>query len=886
MASTNFYGAGGRLYDNYVYVDNCWHKGPTMGGWGTLSGERNGSVISGSVSASSYRPHGSYGYSVYIKVYANGNLIKTFNAGVGGNFDNKYFEWSTETNKATTISVQYECGQPGGCTKTTYGLNNNSISFGAYNPHSNPEISLGNNGSDFSKYDVGRNVSVWYKTDGHGGTINYTVNGHSFSQSVNGSTGGADITSSAFKPLDCGISRDSSYTVNAQIVDNNDGNFKSGTASVTLKTYRLPQVSISQSRLITIAGDGNVKNTITLSGNTGSVDNSASALSISINDGGNISSNNWTGDNGNNSQTYDYSPKIHGTYYTISSTRTHSKTSESSSATRYGYTYTRPAVMKLYLQRTLTNNNIVEGSGTSTNPIIFSPQDTPVLKWLANKRLWSSENDFTTYIKFANKNSVIGDNDSAYGSINSNPYTVSATTAPSSTAGSSYTDTARLTSSSSSAYINKIYTNAERSVNRINSSVTVTRRNTSANYTLEGTEHHLEASSTLYFILQYQPTKSPSNVTIPDKGTTVKLQDKSKIKVSWSYPSLEGGAGVVNKYKLIVYSSSSYSDSSIYWSGFINATSDTTQSYEFDLKTQLKRGVMNYIRIIPCYTKPDGTGEILGTQSYSSEFVRPISTLNIPVIDYPITGMTWSGNGFRILFTLPADDDFSTYSTEIQNNYRYRDIEVTIDTYSKKYKWKWSEHPEIFSTDTLSYRKSIAINPALMSEFPSVKSNDITIRVQKNYNFTEAEFNSDVSWSAPSNKVNVSAYEVKKIDVTSGQIISIEHYKELVKRTLMVYHCYPFMTVDENTLNQSKGDRIDRSDFTKIYDIIKSIWVGVNGYCTYDSIKSGVKFENALSGLSPTIEIITAQNTGVDNHNTSGKNYINILLDDIINGLK
>ena len=135
MASTDFFGAGGTHSDGYESISDCWHLGPTMGASGTLSGTRNGSTISGTVVAECYRPHGTYNYPVYVRIYSNGTLIKDEATSIAsGGTQSETIDWSVETNEATTISVEYVCGQSGGCTKTTYGLENNTIYFSAYNP--------------------------------------------------------------------------------------------------------------------------------------------------------------------------------------------------------------------------------------------------------------------------------------------------------------------------------------------------------------------------------------------------------------------------------------------------------------------------------------------------------------------------------------------------------------------------------------------------------------------------------------------------------------------------------------------------------------------------------------------------------------------------------
>lgn len=145
MASTNFVGAGGtQYYDDVHTLDNCWHKGPTMSATGTLTAARSGgNIISGSVSANSYRPLGSYGFPVYISISSSrGGSISISNLQGGGSINGSRvttpsggnwhvsFDFTVDCGSATTITVRYTCGQtPNGCEATTYGLKNNSLSF-------------------------------------------------------------------------------------------------------------------------------------------------------------------------------------------------------------------------------------------------------------------------------------------------------------------------------------------------------------------------------------------------------------------------------------------------------------------------------------------------------------------------------------------------------------------------------------------------------------------------------------------------------------------------------------------------------------------------------------------------------------------------------------
>lgn len=117
---------------------------------------------------------------------------------------------------------------------------------------------------------------------------------------------------------------------------------------------------------------------------------------------------------------------------------------------------------------------------------------------------------------------------------------------------------------------------------------------------------------------------------------------------------------MVNGYTCQVYTDA---DCTTKYGDDIDITSlgnEWSASLTLNTKTQLKRGVVNYIKITPYYTKPDGTGNILGTSSLITQLVLPISRLNTPVIEYPVSNTTWHNNKFRILFKLPKDDDYKS----------------------------------------------------------------------------------------------------------------------------------------------------------------------------------------------------------------------------------
>ena len=140
MASVNFEGSETKYSTNLgKYVSQVWHTGPTMTGGGTLTANRNGSTISGSVTnAWCTKQSGSYPLPVYIRVYANGSEIASKTSPTGGTWSGVSFDFSITTNDEVTLSVQFICGESGGCEKATYPMTNNSIWFSSYNPEVPP----------------------------------------------------------------------------------------------------------------------------------------------------------------------------------------------------------------------------------------------------------------------------------------------------------------------------------------------------------------------------------------------------------------------------------------------------------------------------------------------------------------------------------------------------------------------------------------------------------------------------------------------------------------------------------------------------------------------------------------------------------------------------
>ena len=414
-------------------------------------------------------------------------------------------------------------------------------------------------------------------------------------------------------------------------------------------------------------------------------------------------------------------------------------------------------------------------------------------------------------------------------------------------------------------------------------SITLTRRNDKA-----GTNY--DASDTKSFKVQYQPTKTPTggNVTNSSgtsvKGNTIIVQDIPTINIDWSYPNSGTARGVVNGYILRVYSDSSYS-SKVGSDHIINVNSwGASGTKSLNTKTQLKRGVMNYAKIIPFYTKPDGTGRIeaTDTNTLKIQLVKPISKLDPPTIEYPINNSEWHNKYFRVLLQMPYDGDIQSLiddnTIQRTSDYRYSDIQIKITpssgsaiTYSTTNSTIWSK-----AIGNITHNSKIAVCPSLISAFPNASSYQIQMRVKKAYyNLTEAQ-----SWSDWTSAITIRNTAITNLSLSVGQEILATHYKTVRNASVRLYNTYPIQSGGLNgNIDQNRGDQIDYSEYQAIYNTILAIKNGVNGYCTYDN--TDVSFARAINDLTtnpPKQEFITAEKTP---SSIAGRNYKNILIDDM-----
>lgn len=500
-------------------------------------------------------------------------------------------------------------------------------------------------------------------------------------------------------------------------------------------------------------------------------------------------------------------------------------------------------------------------SNMSVSRTTFSPQDNPTTTFTVNGSRWSSyENNFTTTLRFGSK--------TAWNSSNNNP-------TQNNNNGVGTTNT--ITQTISATNINNSFSAAERSVNSISTKFYVIRTSPTTGAT---------ASANKDIKIQFQPTQSPNNVSMLDnnnkdvKGKTVVIQDSTSVKVSLTYPTTSGGTGVVNGYYVTVYKDSNYSQVAIAEKTIVASGTNASASVTFNT-ADLARGIMNYIKITPYYTKPNGTGTIRGTTDYKNALVKPISRLGTPVIDYPKNNKTWLNNKFRILFKLPEDPDFSKLGV-IEENYIYKDIQVKVTPAGKSaltFAYTNTTYNAYYSCANLKqYKKAVAFNPSLYSSLADVSSYKLQIRVRKNYNIDGAS--EEDTWSAWSSEVTINVGKISEFNLNRGDIIKLTHYKTPRDKSVQMREAYPFSSLPSNNVAKVAGDIVEYKNYKAIYDTVKAIQTGVNNYCTYD--RADVKYNTIVNAFDspnqPKQEIIAAQKEPED---IDGRNYMNIVIQEM-----
>lgn len=502
------------------------------------------------------------------------------------------------------------------------------------------------------------------------------------------------------------------------------------------------------------------------------------------------------------------------------------------------YTYTKPTISNAKFSR---------------SP--FSPQDNAELSWETNDLTFSNfEKAFTTTLKSNNKD---------ISNVNQ------------STKGSKKFDI---------TLINSLFDKKARSTKSINSSVVITRSNPSAG--------DYSADNAVNYTIQYQPVLAPVSLDIKCNGgevpSTLIIQKNNTITTSWGYQKDSGAAGVVDGYYLEIFTNEKctgdpYKIITVY-------DNKGTGTYNINTATELKRGVMNYMKITPFYKCPDtsvtadyidNNHNIRGTKYVTKKLCKPIAKLNTPVIAYPVNNSTWHNKYFRVLFELPEDIDLQALIDDRTigsvNNYRYQNIQIQITYPDKSTKVYNTTTSNIWSTETLSYKRRIAVCPAL-SVLNDVSSYKIKIRVQKNYYITSG----DDSWSAWSNEITINKKAVARQTYNKGDKISYSHYMNPRTASVNCQKAYPIHKLPSDNIEKKTSDLIQYKNFKAIYDTILQVKNDVNSYCKYD--RESVSFTRDISDFTsnpPKQEYITANDKDTIVTESDGRNYMNLLVDDL-----
>lgn len=757
-----------------------------------------------------------------------------------------------------TIYICFLCGQTGGCTLGYDTRDGNAhsewvivgrLDNPSYNPHKTPSISLSlpDNIGAWTKYGSTDIKCQWNSNgDPHNHNIYISSNGSQiYNQDSSNSSG--DFTQTYDTP-----DRDTAYSVYGKITDKNDNRYYDET-SYNRGVWGIPTIDMSLSN----AGRIVIGTPITATINTGALSaDTGSPIKVDLYVNGSIVKT-WEDDNAYKTNTthtftFDYTPTSDGITYTFKAVVTHKYSEETNDVEKSIKTYVTPTVSDI----------------TGLN--IFSPQDNATYSWTNN----------ATNITNA------GETSSQKITINNSSKT-----------NVTYNNTSVNLAPSGNYWVQSIFSDSNRSVNVLSSKLIVT---------LTNNDSGVSASKEKSFQVQYQPTKNITNISVENQGKTIAIDADTKTTVQWKYPWNAGSAGVVSGFRIRVYSDSSYStqvgNDHFVTTTYSNFITGPTYSIDLDNTSDLKRGVMNYATITPYYTYPTGGNKSYGPSVQVGKLIKPYKSMEKPVIAYPINNTTWHNKNFRVLFRLPEDDDYSSYTSEIQNQYKYSDVEIKINNITYAFSGTYTSnvgHPEIFSSDvnknnTNNHRKYIAINPSLISSFADVSDGGnfkIQVRVQKgNYYYTDQEMRGQdgsgttvKTWSEWSDEITLNKSSIAPQNLTVGLEIKASHYQTVHNWGLRLLACYPINNKDSGDVDQVRGNRIDGSktqtasgsdEYEAVFRTMQNLMAGVNGYCTYD--RAPVKF-NSTPSFSALEEIITSAESGTDRYGSTGRNYMNLL---------
>lgn len=607
-------------------------------------------------------------------------------------------------------------------------------------------------------------------------------------------------------------------------------------ASPEVTTFSLPAGKLNyqpyKTPTISVSGDSisvyNSNRTIHIEENK-SGDSTGTSVSVKIN------GKSYSTDIGNGSSDYKFKPSDSGVTdaanYEFKATRTHSKNSSlSASSSKSLYTYRTPEIKDVSVSQ-----SSFSGIGNSS------------VSWNTNTKRWDldKELEFETYIKLGSGDYIKSDSQEPQGQTQNNTFS---------------TQSQNITKE----LIDKMFTSTQRSVESLDTTLTMKRLNVSSKVYSESSVNINIQFKPKYKITNLKFINLKNNLEITP-NSTIYLDECDRIKVTWSYPDYVD-RGVISGYMVRVYSDSEYKNL------VTEKQVDTTElsgSVELIVRTELNRGYMNYITVTPYYDTPDSTIANIEGPSEQSVFVLPIGKLYPPKVPYPVNGKKWHNSQFRILCELPLDDDYDVLSNEIDTDtYSYKDIELVINDKSYKY----TENPNIFSTSTLGYKYRICINPSLLSDFPESDTYIIKVRVLKNY-FMDL-------WSEYTElKLNIESIE--NLNLIKGEPILVDSYNYVRTKSTDLWEVYPINTLPKDNTDRNKYDIIYHNDYNGIYKTILQIQNDVNNWAKFDDNRFNVKFNQTIDYLSGSDntkqEIITADK---DVRPTiQGRNYMNILID-------
>lgn len=817
-----------------------------------------------------YNQGGRYGYKITVRVFVGG-VQATDEYGYEYYWVLKEANTQDVQSDSITISgsvkcenqsieIRYYCwagGSEGNCVSPNYPTGVTTVFQVAsdelpYSPHSNPEIQVDNAGVVWSDRRYDRNVRYRYHTDGHNAYLKLSSGG-GWSE-VGGSTSWTGWTNRSFNPEACGQPYDAEYRVSGDIKDKDNESFTGHDDGPILYCYGSLKASLGTIPNKMIKGTTyNIQ--VTSEPDAFVRDNSIISYGVYIRKSTETNYTKYTispsAGSGRNTHTHSYSftPDADGTTYDFKAWARHNVTGEEwTSAKKSSTTYVDPVLSDI------------------TGSDLFSPQDNISYSWTNNA------------------NSL----ESALQKIDVSGSTKTDVT---------YSNTSIDLAPSGTYWVQSIFDNSARSVEQLNSILTVTLSNTTSG---------VSVSKSKAFKVQYKPTKNLSVTSVENQGKTIAIDDDAKTTIQWTYPYNAGAAGIVSGFEVKVYSDSSYNTQVGNTHNIIVNYNDyitgPTYSIELDNELDLQRGVMNYVDITPYYSYPSNNTRAYGPTVQVGQLIKPYKLMTKPVVEYPINDTTWHNKNFRVLFRLPVDNDYSTYTSTIQNAYAYSDMEIKVNNTVYAFSGTYTSNTgnsSIFSSDidkanTNNHHKYIAINPSLVSGFPDINDGStytISVRVQRgNYYFTNQEMQGQDSlgttvktWSDWSDTITLNKSSISAQNLASGTEIKVAHFQTVHNWGLRLLACYPINNKDSKDVDQVRGNQIDGSEtqtvtgndeYNAIFRTMQNLMLGVNEYCTYD--RAPVKF-NSNPSFSALEEIITSAESGTDRYGAEGRNYMNLL---------